>query len=89
VKNWKKAVVMRIFCDRFEAQIGACGYEDVQEEMMVMAARLPNLPKMKKTIFYDQKLSIEQERQWNDPAQLDYRLNHADRSSRCFHVNTF
>jgi len=53
VKNWRKAVVMRIFCDRFEAQIGACGYENVQEEMMVMAARLPNLPKMKKTNFYD------------------------------------
>jgi len=51
VKNWRKAVVMRIFCGRFE--IGACGYENVQEEMMVMAARLPNLPKMKKTNFYD------------------------------------
>jgi len=64
---------MRIFCGGLEAQIRACDYEDVQEEMMVMAARLPNLPKMKKTNFQDQKwLSIEQEHgQWDDPEQLD------------------
>lgn len=45
--------MMRIFCGRFEAQIRACDYGGVQEEMMAMAARLPNLPMMKKTFFYD------------------------------------
>jgi len=44
---------MRIFCGGFEAQIRVCDHEDVQEEMMAMAARLPSLPKMKKMIFYD------------------------------------